>query len=430
MVPEEWLKFSPKPKELTGNEKWNVFLSYRSVNRGWVLNLYDVLTELGYKVFLDQYVLKSGDTLIEVLQNGLAESQSGVLIWTHAAGESDWVKKEYYFLLTKATNNPDFRFVPVRIDRAPLPGFADLQIFIDFSEYPDGPNGGDLLRLLHGIVGKPLSPEAVRFAFEQDEAAGIEAAKISAAVRNKRPDRLLQLFRDGGLPWKTTAALACKSAEGLTKLGNNDEAIEILNKIGELFPKAIRPKQLKALALARRGQNNDLNDAQDILGELYELNHLDPETLGIYGRTCMDRYKKSGDLKDLRESRNLYELGFTKVPSDYYTGINAASKSILLGEIEKGSSLALLVEAIVGKDAIPGDYWKTATVAETFLIQKKFKEAAQMYQNAVDIAPAETASHQSTWSQAKNLMEKLKPSEEEYLAIKNAFKTLNGFPEI
>lgn len=430
MIPEEWLRFAPRPKELTGEDKWNVFLSYRSVNRGWVLNLYDVLTELGFKVFLDQYVLKSGDTLIEVLQNGLAASQSGVLIWSNAASESEWVKKEYYYLLTRATNNPDFCFVPVRIDRAPLPGFADIKIFIDFSEYPDGPNGGDLLRLLHGIVGSPLSPEAVRFAFEQDEAAGIEAAKISAAVRNNRPERLLQLFNDGGLPWKTTAALACKSAEGLTKLGYNDEAIEVLDKTEKLFPKAIRPKQLKALALARRGQHNDLNDAQDILGELYALNHLDPETLGIYGRSWMDRYKKSGDLKDLRESRNLYELGFTKTPSDYYTGINAASKSIFLGENEKGGLLASKVEAIVGKEAVPGDYWKTATVAETLLIQKKFKEAAHMYQSAVDIAPAETASHQSTWNQAKILMEKLQPSEQEYNDIKNAFKTLPGFTEI
>jgi hypothetical protein len=53
-----------------GNE-WNVFLSYRSVNRPWVLNLYDVLIELGHKVFLDQYVLKPGDKLIKNLEAAL-----------------------------------------------------------------------------------------------------------------------------------------------------------------------------------------------------------------------------------------------------------------------------------------------------------------------------------------------------------------------
>jgi hypothetical protein len=42
-LPSEWTNFAPKPRELTGADKWNVFLSYRSVSRTWVLNLYDVL---------------------------------------------------------------------------------------------------------------------------------------------------------------------------------------------------------------------------------------------------------------------------------------------------------------------------------------------------------------------------------------------------
>ena len=51
MIPAEWLQYAPKPNPLTDGNEWNVFLSYRSVNRTWVLNLYDVLTELGHKVF-------------------------------------------------------------------------------------------------------------------------------------------------------------------------------------------------------------------------------------------------------------------------------------------------------------------------------------------------------------------------------------------
>ena len=94
MIPKEWLQYAPKPKPLDPGE-WNVFLSYRSVNRPWVLHLYDVLTELGYKVFLDQYVLKPGDELITVLEDALEKSQAAVLIWSNAAKDSDWVRKEY-----------------------------------------------------------------------------------------------------------------------------------------------------------------------------------------------------------------------------------------------------------------------------------------------------------------------------------------------
>ena len=425
MIPAEWLKYAPTPRPLANEEKWHVFLSYRSVNRGWVLNLYDILSELKYKVFLDQYVLKPGDSLVQVLEEGLEHSQAGVLVWSTAAKDSAWVRNEYDTLLSKATNDPLFNFVPIKIEKVQLPTFANTKLFLDFGEYPDGPNGGDLLRLIHGIVGKPLSDEAVHFAWEQDEAAGIAIAKISAAIRNNRPNKLLQLFEEGGLPWKTTAALGCKTAEGLTKLGRNDEAIQVIEKVEKQFSKAIRPKQLKALALSRRAQGDDLDNAQDILGQLYEMNRLDPETLGIYGRTWMDRYNQSGKKADLVQSRNLYAQGFEKTPEDYYTGINAAAKSILLDEIEKGKTYAARVEKLVGSVAVPGDYWQTATIAEVLLIQKKYKEAGEMYQSAVDIAPSETASHESSFKQAKKLMEKLMPTDEEKGMITKSFSHLS-----
>ena len=229
-IPKEWLKYAPEPNPLKDNEEWNVFLSYRSVNRPWVLNLYDVLTELKFKVFLDQYVLKVGNALNEQLEDALDKSQAGVLIWSTAAQDSNWVRNEYNVMINKATEDKNFHFVPIRIDKTKLPAFANSTLFLDFTEYPDGPNGGDLLRLVHGIVGKSLSDEAVHFACEQDELAAVEAAKIIAAIRNKRPARLIELYEQGGLPWKTSAALACKAAEGLTKLGNNKEAIEMLEK--------------------------------------------------------------------------------------------------------------------------------------------------------------------------------------------------------
>ena len=70
----EWLNYAPKPRELSGTDRWNVFLSYRSINRAWVINLYDVLRELGHKVYLDQTALKPGDQLIKELQDALKTS--------------------------------------------------------------------------------------------------------------------------------------------------------------------------------------------------------------------------------------------------------------------------------------------------------------------------------------------------------------------
>ena len=426
MIPAEWLQYAPKPKPLSKGE-WNVFLSYRSVNRPWVLHLYDVLTELGYKVFLDQYVLKPGDELITVLGDALVKSQAGVLIWSNAAMDSVWVGKEYNILERMSTGNENFRFVPVIIEPSKLPPFAANKIFVDFSEYPDGPNGGDLLRLLHAIAGMPLSAEAVRFANDQDELSREQVIKVHAAIKNGNAEKLVLLTQQDILPWKTSSALGCRAANGLIKMKKYDEAIALLENLEKQFKKAVRPKQLKALALARRGKDGDLDYAMEILGELRENNHLDPETMGIYGRTWMDRYEKSKDINDLMQSRDLYAEGFEKAPDDYYTGINAAAKSVFIGkdaDLKKAADYAARVQQITGLEAEPGDYWKTATIGEVLLIQKKYKEAGEMYQKAVAMARMEKGSHESTWLQAKRLMEKLKPTDEERAYIREAFSHL------
>src|ERR1019366_3681958 len=268
-LPVEWTRLAPPPRKLTDGDQWNVFLSYRSVNRPWVLNLYDVLAQQGHKVFIDQCVLKAGDQLTKRLQDALQTSQSAVLVWSSATGDSEWVNREYEVLERQATEKRGFQFVPVRLDSSELPPFAKSRVFLDFSSYPDGPNGGELLRLLHAITGSPLSPEAAHFAAEQDAAAKQQADEIGAAIRNKEPALLVELFSAGGLAWETSSALGCKAAEGLIKLGHNEEAIDILEQLETRFPRAVRPRQVRALALARRNQDGDLRQAQRILGTLY-----------------------------------------------------------------------------------------------------------------------------------------------------------------
>jgi hypothetical protein len=408
-----------------------VFLSYRSVNRAWVLNLYDVLKELGHQVFLDQVALKAGDSLIGRLQEALAASQAGILIWSTATGDSEWVAREYQVLERQAAENEEFQFVPIRLDRSKLPVFAANRIFLDFSDYPDGPNGGELLRLLHAIAGKPLSEEAARFADEQDDAAKQATNKINAAIDIGSEKRLRELFERDGLPWRISAALGCKAAEGLTKLDRNDDTITILSQLEAQFPRAIRPRQLHALALARRASrtNNaaDLDQAQEILAEVYAAGERDPETLGIYARTWMDRYERDKNDLALRRSRDLYAQAFDGAQDDTYTGINAAAKSVFLGtpqDLEKGRTYAQRVLKVVGTDPRSGDYWKTATAAEALLIQGDYAGAGQMYQAAVTKAPAEIGSHRSTWAQARRLLDRLGATAEQKQLTQAAFAHL------
>ena len=430
-IPAEWERFALAPRALQGNERYTVFLSYRSANRAWVLSLYDVLRRYGHKVFIDQVELAAGDELIPRLENALSSSQAGVLVWSDASRDSAWVSREYQTMERHAGARTNFRFVPVRLDSTELPVFAQNRIFVDFQAYPDGPNGGELLRLLHAVIGKPLSDEAAHYAAAQDEASRKAAAQVAAAIKNGKPEQLLVLLQNTTPEWRSSAVLVCKAAEGLTKLKAYNQAIAALEAIQNEFPRAIRPKQLQALALNRRardgGSDQDLDKAQAILGELYELGERDPETLGIYGATWTERYNRSGLLGDLKQSRDLYAEAFEGARDDYYTGINAASKSVLIGgdiELARGRALASEVQQIVGKEPTKGDYWKTATAAEASLDLGDFSGAARLYDAAVSMARAEIGSHESTWRQACALMAKLLPNAEERAAVRKAFEHL------
>jgi hypothetical protein len=109
----------------------------------------------------------------------------------------------------------------------------------------------------------------------------------------------------------------------------------MLKQLETQFPKAIRPKQLRALALTRRAvkANNpaDLDEAQEILAELYAAGERDADTLGTYARTWWSRYELHRDAPSLRKSRDLYAEAFDLAPDDFYMGINGCCKKRLPG---------------------------------------------------------------------------------------------------
>ena len=262
--------------------------------------------------------------------------------------------------------------------------------------------------------------------------------KLAARVDDEMKDGLLMVkaSRDAGdaetivalaetsdLAWTGSPMLLCAAAEALIALKKVPAAQTVLDRAVERFPKALRPKQLQGLALARIGQTLK---AQLVLGKLYAAGEIDPETLGILGRTWMDRYQATGEKTFLLKSRDLYRQAFEAFPKDYYTGINAASKSMLAGEKETAAQLAERVQGLVGDKPIPGDYWRTATVAEVQLLQGKIEVAASLYQAAVLIAPLEYGNHQLTYKQAALLLHALGGTDEQQALIASKFPVANG----
>jgi len=416
---DRWLDLAPKPGPLPAGKQWHVFLSYRSVNRPWVLALYDVLNVLGYKVFLDQYVLTAAAPLAIALGEALDASAGAVMIWSGLYEDSEWCKQEFGKLETMQNEKKGFRYVIARIDESEIMGLAATKLWIDFSKQREGPAGTGLLQLLYGLSGQPLPPTAVKLAADVDAQMRDGLLNVKATRDAGDADVLVALAETDDMAWRGSPMLMCAVAEGLIAMKKIPEATTVLDRVETAFPKALRPKQLRGLALARSQQSTK---AQLILGRLYAVGEIDPETLGILARTWMDRYNESGNRLFLLKSRDLYRQAFEAFPTDYYTGINAASKSLLAGEKETAAQLAARVQDVIREKPVANDYWKTATAAELQLLQAKYSEAAALYRAAVVTAPGDIASHEASRAQAKLLLQALGASDEQRAQIDAAVR--------
>jgi hypothetical protein len=415
---KDWLSLAPKPSSRPVDKQWDVFLSYRSAERAWVLSLYDTLRQLGYAVFLDQFVLDPSKRLASTLSEHLRGSCTGILIWSSRSEDSQWCKREYDAFESMEADG-GFRYVIARLDTAPLPAFAATKLWVDFSEVREGPRGSSLLRLLFGLHGLALPEPAVLLAAEVDDETKRALARVRAAREDQDRDRILELAKSDHLAWRSSPLLRCYCAEALVAIGAAEAALPIVDEVEREFTKSLRPRQLRGLALARMRR---WKEAKAVLGELYELGERDPETVGIYARTWMDSYEASGNELHLRRSRDLYAEAFTAVPSDYYTGINAAAKSVFLNDLNAAHAYAEKVEALVGREPKSNDYWMSATVAEVQLIQRHFADAARLYCAAVAMSPGRVGDHQSTWKQASRLLRCLGPSDAEAAEVAKCFQ--------
>ncbi len=168
----------------------------------------------------------------------------------------------------------------------------------------------------------------------------------------------------------------------------------------------------KALALARLGR---VRQAQSLLSGLYARGDRSPETLGILARTHKDLWKASPPgrrrLRHLRTSRDIYRESFRAHPRDGYTGVNAATLSLLLGEAEEARRLAAAVVARCGRGRrLPGaaDYWREATLGEAHLVLGDLKTAAVHYRSAARAGRRALAHRATTAAQARLILERLR----------------------
>jgi class 3 adenylate cyclase len=190
--------------------------------------------------------------------------------------------------------------------------------------------------------------------------------------------------RDEAL-WAKDPYFFLRLGERAETAGQSLFAHDILREGLKVFPGHLQVTQRYCLSLIKCGF---LVTARELLTRLMKDGHYDEETLGILGRVYKEMWLIEGDgargHPHLARSQELY-LGAFRRSRGYYSGINAASLSLIMGNRDLSRRVARQVLHICAdllKDPSQRGYWLMATVAEAFLLLGRQERAAKFYRLA------------------------------------------------
>ncbi|MEM9544509.1 MAG: TIR domain-containing protein [Bacteroidota bacterium] len=114
--------------------KYDVFLSHSSKDKPIVLELAKRLRDDGLKVWLDDWMIKPGDSIPLKIEEGLKDSRVLILCMSQNAFDSEWVSLERHTMLFRDPGNKERRFIPILLTDCKIPFLLKQYSYLDWSD--------------------------------------------------------------------------------------------------------------------------------------------------------------------------------------------------------------------------------------------------------------------------------------------------------
>ena len=116
------------------NEKPKIFLCHSSKDKTFVKRLAFSLKENGIDVWLDEWELKAGDSLIAKIQEAILDCSYLAAVISNNSINSSWVQKELNAaLFEELDNNNQVKIIPVLFENCRLPVFLREKLYVDLT---------------------------------------------------------------------------------------------------------------------------------------------------------------------------------------------------------------------------------------------------------------------------------------------------------
>lgn len=105
----------------------DVFISHRSSDAAVALRLAEDLRRAGHSVWLDEWAIDIGDSIVERIEEGLQRVAYLVLCYSDAGVMSPWISREWMSALARQLEGHNVRILPVMLSGDAVPAIlADI----------------------------------------------------------------------------------------------------------------------------------------------------------------------------------------------------------------------------------------------------------------------------------------------------------------
>lgn len=111
-----------------------VFLSHNKRDKDVARRLGAHLVLAGADVWFDEWEVAAGDSIIGKLNEGLADFDVFVLLWSIHAQRSDWVRRELEAAIHRTIVTRSAKVIPCLLDDTPLPPLLKDLRHVDFGD--------------------------------------------------------------------------------------------------------------------------------------------------------------------------------------------------------------------------------------------------------------------------------------------------------
>ncbi len=197
---------------------------------------------------------------------------------------------------------------------------------------------------------------------------------------------LMAIWRGRDLAeWSRFPEVYRELSESILGHGEPLLAYDVISEGLNVVPADVRLRQLQGLSLARSGATERANA---VLEGLRREGQAGEETLGMLGRTYKDLATHASTAvtraQNLKRAAEIYGQAFAST-GGYWSGINAATMNLLIGNVDAAGALAgqvrELCQSVLFQQGVD-EYWPLAALGEAALIVKNWAEAEDWYARA------------------------------------------------